>query len=342
MTDRDRDVLTLDQQAEADNGSTGGDERGRAASSPSDIPAKGWKDVVLRVKDEVKDDHTVLSAAGVAFFGFLALIPALAALVSILGLITSPNEAAARTDDLFGGLPQEARDLLSEQLDSLAQQSSSSLTIALVSSVALALWSASSGMSHLIEGINVAYDEDDDRNFLVKKGLSLALTIGAIVFVVAAAIGLAALPSVLDSLGTPDWLSWIIRVAFWPFLALGFTAGLSILYRTAPDRSDPRWQWVTWGSAIALVLWIAASIGLRIYTSTFGSYNESYGSLAAVVILLMWLFITSFVILLGAQFNAELEHQTAVDTTEGGDQPIGSRNAVAADTVPADDDSDRR
>jgi membrane protein len=337
MADQHRDVVTVDRPVEQDSGEQ---QRGGTASSPSDIPARGWKDVLIRVKNEVKDDHTVLAAAGVAFFGFLALIPALAALVSILGLVTSPDQAASRAEDLFGGLPQEAQNLLSEQLDSLSQQSSSSLTIALVGSIVLALWSASSGMSHLIEGINVAYDEHDNRNFFVKKGLSLGLTLGAIVFLVAAAVGLAALPGILDSLGTPGWVSWMVRIAFWPILAIGFVVGLSILYRTAPDRSDPRWQWVTWGSGIALVLWIVASIGFRIYTSTFGSYNESYGSLAAVVILLMWLFITSFVILLGAQINSELEHQTAADTTTGGDQPIGSRDAVAADTVASSGDND--
>ena len=343
MEDHERDGTTVDRTNPRGTTQQAGDEgRGRTASSPSDIPARGWKDVAVRVKDEVKDDHMVLAGAGVAFFGFLALIPALAALVSILGLITSPAQAASRAEDLFGGLPQESQDLLSAQLDSLSQQSSSSLTIALVVSVALALWSASGGMSHLIEGINIAYDEHDDRNFLVKKGLSLAFTLGAIVFVVAAAIGLAALPAILDALGAPGWLSWVIEIAFWPVLGLGFVVGLSLLYRYGPARSRPRWQWVTWGSGIALVVWIVASIGFRVYTSTFGSYNESYGSLAAVVILLLWLFITSFVVLLGAEINSELEHQTEKDTTEGGDQPIGSRDAVVADTVGTTADDDRR
>ena len=285
----------------------------------------------------------VLVAAGVAFFGFLALIPALAALVSILGLITSPDRAASRAEDLFGGLPQESQDLLSTQLESLSQQSSSSLTTALIVSIALALWSASGGIGSLIEGINIAYDEHDNRNFFVRKGLSLAFTLGAIIFVVAAAVGIAALPAIVDSLNAPGWLSWVIEIAFWPVLAIGFVVGLSLLYRYGPDRSEPQWNWVTWGSVIALVVWIVASIAFRVYTSSFGSYNESYGSLAAVVILLLWLFITAFVVLLGAEINSELEHQTTKDTTEGGDRPIGSRNAVVADTVgaPADTDGDR-
>lgn len=335
MTEHQRAPVLDEQSPDARSGDG---ERGRSASSPSDIPAEGWKDVAVRVKDRITEDHTVLAAAGVAFFGFLALIPALAAVVSILGLITSPGQAASRAEDLFGGLPQESQDLLSKQLDSLSQQSGSSLTVALVVSIALSLWSAAGGMSHLIEGINVAYDEHDDRNFFVKRGLSLLLTIGAIAFVVVAALGLAALPSIVDSLDTPGPLSWTIELAFWPVLAIGFLIGLSILYRYGPDRSDPRWQWVTWGSGIAFVVWIVASIGLRIYTSNFGSYSESYGSLAAVVILLLWLFISSFVVLLGAHVNAELERQTVADTTEDGDQPIGARNAVVADTVGSMDD----
>lgn len=312
---------------------TSDDDHGRTATTPSDIPAQGWKEVALRVKDGVQDDHMVLAAAGVAFFGFLAMIPALGAIVSILGLVTSPSNAATRAEDLFGGLPQAAEDLLSEQLDSLAQQSSSNLTIALLVSLALALWSASGGMGHLIEALNVAYDEDDDRNFFGKKKVALVLTLGAILFVVAAVIGMTALPAILDTVNVPGWASWVIQIAFWPLLALGFVVGLSILYRRGPDRSEPRWQWVTWGAGIAMVVWIVASLVFRLYTANFAKFNESYGSLAAIIVLLLWLFITSFAVLLGAEVNAELERQTSADTTEGGDQPIGDRDAVAADTV---------
>lgn len=309
------------------------DARGRDADDPWEIPPAGWKDIAVRVKDEISDDHTVLAAAGVAFFGFLAIIPALAAMVSIAGLLTTPSSAAQRVEDLLGGLPQEAKDLLSSQLEAMAGRSGGSLSIGLVVAVALSLWSASGGVGHLVEGINVAYDEHDDRNFVRRKALSLAFTLGAIVFLVIAIVGIASLPALLDAAGLPSWLQTTLEIAFWPVLMIGFAIGLGVLYRFAPHRDEPEWRWVTVGAAIAVVLWIGASLGFRFYVATFGSYGESYGSLAAVVVLLLFLFITSFVVLLGAEINAEIEHQTARDTTEGPDEPIGRRGAHVADTI---------
>jgi membrane protein len=310
-----------------------GTRRGRDADAPSEIPAAGWKDIAVRVKDEIADDHTVLAAAGVAFFAFLAVVPALAALVSIAGLVTSPSNAADRVESMFGGLPSEAQDLLSSQLESVAGQSGGSLSIGVAVAIALSLWAASGGMGHLVEGINVAYDEHDDRNFLHRKALSLALTLGAIGFLVFAVVGIAALPALLDAAGISGWAETVLQLVFWPVLMLGFAAGLAVVYRVGPDRDAPKWRWVSWGSVVAVVLWIAASIGFRVYVATFGSYSESYGSLAAVVVLLLFLFISSFVVLLGAQINSEMEHQTARDTTQGPDEPLGQRGAVMADTV---------
>jgi membrane protein len=201
-------------------------------------------------------------------------------------------------------------------------------------SVLLALWSASSGMGHLIEAINVAYDERDERGWIRNKAIALAFTVGAILLVLFAIGGLAALPAILDRLGFPGWL----QLLYWPLLLAGFAVGLAVLYRYAPHRDEPEWRWVSWGSAVAVLLWVLASIGFRIYAANFASYDESYGSLGAVVVLLLWLHITAFVVLLGAQINAELEHQTARDTTVhdpdmGRDRPMGERNATMADTL---------
>jgi membrane protein len=317
------------------------DSRGRDADKPSDIPRTGWKDVAVRVKNEIQDDHTVLAASGVAFWGFLSLIPALAAFVSILGLATSPEEAAQRAEDLFGGLPSAAQDLLTEQLESIAGSAGSSLTTGLVISVALALWSASAAVGHLVDAVNVAYDEHDDRNFLVKKALALVFTIGAILFLAFAAAGLAALPSILDAFGFPGGVSTMLQLAYWPVLAAGFVIGLALLYRVGPDRSSPRWKWVSWGAVAAVVLWVIASAVFRIYTANFASYNETYGSLAAVVVLMLWLFITALSVLIGAQINSEMEHQTVVDSTVEPDRPIGDRDAVMADTVGESADGSR-
>jgi membrane protein len=309
------------------------DGRGRAAQRPSDIPAAGWKDVLLRVKTEFKDDHTTLAAAGVAFYGFLAAIPALAALVSVYGLFASPEQIQERVDDLFGGLPEDARALLTDQLTSIVDQSSQSLSWSLAISLALSLWSASSGMGHLVEAVNVAYDEKETRGFVRLKALALALTLGALVVVALMLGAMTALPALLNATDLPDPARLLINLAVWPVMAAVLVVALAVLYRRGPDRDDPRWRWLTWGSVVAVVVWVAASIGFQFYSSNFGSYNETYGSLAAVVLLLLWLFLSAFAVLLGAQINSEIEHQTAVDSTRGAAEPLGQRGAVMADTV---------
>ena len=313
--------------------------RGRDADKPSEIPPRGWKDIAVRVRSEIKEDHTSLAAAGVAFFGFLAVIPALAALVSVVGLLTDPEAVTRRADDLFGSLPAEARELLTSQLETLAGRTSSSLSLSLIVGIALSLWSASSGIAHLVEGVNVAYDERDERGFVKKKAVALAFTLGAIAFGVFTIVGLAALPSIVEALELPGWLGGLLQLAFWPVLVIGFVLGLAVLYRHGPDRDSPKWRWVSWGSVVAVAVWLVASVAFRIYAANFGSYDQSYGSLAAVVVLLLWLYITAFVVLLGAQINAEMEHQTASDTTRGPDKPLGQRGAVMADTVGKSSDS---
>jgi membrane protein len=305
-TDRDEHLPFVDlrEQRRGERGDVvDDDDRGRTAEGPSEIPARGYKDVAIRVKDEVGEDNVMLAAAGVAFFGFLAVIPALAAVVSVLGLVTSPDDAAERAEELFASLPQEASELLSSQLETISGQADSTLSLSLAVSIAIALWSASSGVGHLISAVNGAYDEKDGRNWFARKAMALLFTVGAVVVVLFAIGGLAALPAILDAVGLPSWL----QLVYWPVLLAAFTGLLAVLYRYAPDRDEPHWQWVSWGSGIAVLLWLVASIGFRLYTANFASYDESYGSLGAVVILLLWLHITAFAVLLGAEINAELE-----------------------------------
>lgn len=309
--------------------------RGRSARTPAEIGRRGWWEVTRRVRQEVADDHTALSAAGVAYFGFLAAIPALAAVVSVYGLFTDPPEVQRRTESLFGALPEEARALLREQLASIVGQRSSALGLSVLISVTLSMWSASSGMGHLIEAVNVAYDEHDHRSWFVRKAWALVFTVGAVAFVITAVAAVAGLAALTERVGAMGVAGWLLRLLWVPVVMAGFAVGLAVLYRYGPDRAQPRWRWVSWGSALAVIIWIAASAGFQVYVSNFGSYNKTYGSLAAVVILLFWLYLTAFVVLLGAQLNAELEHQTARDTTTGPDQPLGRRNAVVADEVAA-------
>jgi membrane protein len=327
----DRDELTR-----SGNGAARPEGRGRNAERPRDIPARGWKEIALRVKEEVKADHTSLSAAGVAFFGFLAAVPALAATVSIYALVADPGQVQARVESLFGALPEEAQALLTSQLESIIEQSGGALGLSVVVGILLSLWAASSGMAHLVEAVNAAYDEEETRGMVKRRGLALLFTVGAVLFVVATVGAISVLPALLDRTGLGGPARWALNLLVWPVIAIGFAVGLSLLYRFAPDRDEPRWRWVSWGSVVAVLIWLVGSLAFRFYAANFGSYNETYGSLAAVVLLLLWLFLTSFVVLLGAQVNAEMEHQTARDTTVGREQPMGQRRAVVADNLGGD------
>jgi membrane protein len=309
------------------------EERGRSAHKPSEIPAKGWKDIAVRVKDQAKEDHITLAAAGVAFFGFLALIPALIAVVSVYGLVGDPDTVQDRVEDLAGGLPDEAKDLLVRQLTQVTESAGGALTFGVIGGILVALWSASSGVSHLMEAVNIAYEEKDRRGFLRRKALALALTVGAMAFFLVAVAVMAALPTLLRGIDLPGPLAWLVSVLVWVLLGAGFAAALTVLYRVAPNREDAEWRWVTPGSVIAVVLWLVASVAFQVYAGNFGTYDDTYGSLSAIVVLLLWLWITALAILIGAEVNAEIEHQTAVDTTTGPEQPMGRRGAVMADDL---------
>lgn len=303
------------------------DGRGRRADDPTDIPPQGWKDIAYRLKDQARDDHVTLTAAGVAFFWFVALIPLLIAGLSLYGLVADPTTVVSAIEEFATGAPDEVVDLLTAQLTNVASSSSTGLGIGLVAGVAVALWSASSGMSNLVEAINIAYDEDDGRPFWRKRLLGLAFTVGFLLF--AAAI-IAVLRLAPDGSGTAGvaltGMSWLV-------VGLLMVAAISLLYRFAPNREEAQWRWVTWGAVIALVLWMAASVGFSFYVRFFGTYNETYGTLGAIVVTLLWLFITAIALIMGAEINAEIEHQTALDSTTGQPEPMGLRGAEKADTV---------
>ena len=319
------------------------DDRGRTAEAPSQIPARGWRDVLSRVREGMKEDHVTLEAAGVAFYGFLAVVPALAATVGVLGLVVDGERARRLVEDLFGGLPTDARQLLSDQLARVSERSAGSLSLTVIVAIVLSLWAASGGVGHLLEAVGSVYGEDDDRGFVRKKLVALAFTLGALGYVLVAGFLIGVLPALLRSLELPGPVRWLIAAAAWPVLAVLMMAGLAVLYRKGPDRDDAEWRWVSWGAVVAVVLWIAGSIAFQVYAANFASYDQTYGSLAAIVVLLMWLWISALAVLVGAEVNAEIEHQTVVDTTTGADRPLGARGAEMADTVgrtadEADDD----
>jgi membrane protein len=260
----------------------------------------------------MRSDHVTLSSAGVAFFGFTALIPMLAATVSIYGLIAAPSDLTSLVNRIRGAAPPEVADMLQQQLESITSSSSGALGVGAVVGVLVALWSASSGMAHLVEAINIAYDEDvDDRSFWLRRLLALGLTLGVLVAVAAVATVFTVAGAVGGGVGV------VVDVAGWVLTAAIASAALAVLYRNAPDRDAPEWRWATPGAAVAIVSILISSFLFRLYVTHFGSYNETYGALGAIVVVLTWLFLVSMTVVVGAEINAEIEHQTAVDTTTG-------------------------
>jgi membrane protein len=307
---------------------------GEDAEKPTEIPPRGWLQVVKRGWAEAKADQVPLLGAGVAFFAFLALFPAIIALVTLYGLFADPSAIADQVNSLTA-LPQEVRQLIVDQINN---QNRTALGWTAILSIALALFSASGGINNLMTAVNLAYDEEDDRNPIVKRLIALGLTLGAIVFI-AVMLGLVALvPPLLERLfGDSPVIRFLLSAARWVLLVVLVSVALAVLYRVAPHRDAPKIRWVSVGAAVATLLWLLASIGFSVYVATFGNYAKTYGVFAGIIVLLFWLWITSYAVLLGAEINAETEQQTVADTTRGPAEPLGRRNAVKADSTPHDE-----
>jgi membrane protein len=304
------------------------------ADKPTQIPWAGWKQIVKRAWAENKADNMPIIAGGVAFFGFLSLFPALIALISIYGLVSTPEDVTRQIEDISAQLPEEAQGLLEEQLTSIASNSGGALSIGLVVSILVALWSASGGVGNLVTAINLAYDEVEARNAIKLKLLSLGLTLSAIVFVIVTFALVALVPAVLDVLPLGVLGTVLAQVLRWILLLGVFAGSLAVLYRIAPDRDAPQFRWVSLGSIIVTVIWVIVSVLFGLYVDNFGSYDKTYGAIAGVIVLMLWLYLTCYLVLLGAEINSEAEHQTAHDTTEGAPRPMGQRDATMADELP--------
>ncbi len=313
---------------------------GAGAEKPSQIPAAGWKQVVRRGLKEFSADQMPLMAAGVAFYAFLSLVPTLIAATLVYGLVTTPDQVKSQIDSLSSVLPKDAATLVGGQMTELATAKSTGLGIGLVISLALALWSASGGTGNLITAVNTAYDEKETRNFVKKRGLALALTVGAIIVFVVTTSLVAVFPAVANALNVNGAVRFGLEALRWVVLLAVLMGALAVLYRLAPDRDDPKIRWVSVGAVVAVVVWAVASIVFSIYVNNFGSYGKTYGALAGIVILLTWLWLSIVAVLLGAEINAEMEKQTVKDTTTGPDKPLGERDAVKADLRPSDPDPD--
>jgi membrane protein len=309
------------------------ENRGRAATSPHQIPMPGWKDILVRTWNEVSANNIFLVAGGVTYAVLLALFPGLAALVSIYGLLLDPAQVEHQAAELSHVLPPESTQMLGDELKKLVTASQGSLSISAGVALLFALWSASRGMSGLVTAFNIAYDEKETRSFIKLNLIAIVLTVLMLIggTVIIALVGV--LPAALQFVGLESSTKWLLLVLQWPLLIVVVMLGLAVLYRYAPDRHPPQWRWVSPGAVIATLLWLVGSVAFTVYVSHFNSYDKTYGSLGGVVVMLTWLYLSSFVALLGAVINAQSERQTKADSTVGTPKPMGDRKAYAADTM---------
>ena len=318
-------------------------ELGRDARQPTHIPWTGWKQVLRRTFSEMISDKIGLAAAGCAFYATLALFPAISTMVSVYGLAFDPSTVEPQLRVLRNLLPRPAFLLISERVHTLVSQPRGTLTISLIIGTLVTLWSASAGTKSILAALNMAYEETESRSFVRFQLTALSMTLCAILGAALAVALLVFLPAVLDFIprhfgfeAVEAGTQTLIRIGTPLLLLLFVGASFSLLYRFGPSRRSPGWHWVTPGSLVATLLWLLASTGFSYYVGHVASYDATYGPLGAVVGIMMWFFVTAYVVLLGAELNAELELQTAMDSTAGTPRPIGRRGAYVADHVAKD------
>ncbi|CDZ61038.1 YihY/virulence factor BrkB family protein [Neorhizobium galegae] len=308
-------------------------DRGREADSPEEIPSPGLKDVFWRVYDGVTRDRIMLIAAGVTYYLLLALFPAASALVSLYGFVADPSAIVDRIAFLSSVMPADGLNIFLEQLRALTSERNTTLSIALIGGLALALWSANNGMKALFEAMNVAYAEEEKRSIVRLNVISLLFTLGALLLAIVILFAMGVVPAVLRYLWLDRFTEIIIRLARWPVMMLFVAGGIMMLYRFGPSREPAKLKWLTWGAAFSTVAWLAASIAVSFYLGNIADYNATYGTLGALIGFMVWTWISVIIVIVGAEINAELEHQTARDSTTGTPVPLGARGAYMADTV---------
>jgi membrane protein len=309
-------------------------ERGREAGEPAEIPAKGWKDIAWRVHDGVQNDRVLLVAAGVTFYALLALFPATAAIVSFYGLFADGATINEHLRVISGFVPEGALEVVGDQVKRITSQGQATLSFAFFGTLALSLWGANAGTKAIFDALNIIYKEREKRSFIELTLWSLAFTVGAVILVLVAIAGIVAVPVALKVLGASDRSGpALLTVLRWPLLYVVILLALACLYRYGPSRAKPQWRWVSWGSAIAGAIWIIGSLLLSWYVANFGTYNATYGSLGAMIGFMVWMWLSTIIVLMGGEINAEMEHQTAKDTTERAPKPMGARGARMADEI---------
>lgn len=327
--------MSSDQAHEADEG------RGRNADRPTEIPARGLKDVFWRLYQALSEDRVMLIAAGVTYYLLLAIFPAVSVLVSLYGFFSDPAAIAERISFLSSVMPPDALNIFLNQLRALVSTEKATLSVGLAGGIALALWSANNGMKALFEAMNVAYAENEKRSLLKLNLVSLGFTLGALLLLVVVIFAMGVVPAVLTYLWLGGFTEAIIRFVRWPAMLIFVGAGIMILYRFGPSREPAKLRWLTWGAVFAAVAWLGSSLAVSYYLANVADYNATYGTLGATVGFMVWTWISVVIVIVGAEINAELEHQTTKDSTTGRPQPLGSRGAYMADTVGKSSDRDK-
>jgi membrane protein len=319
-------------QARNDGAATGTVVPGLGAGSPHQIPLRGWGRVLRRVGRHVLSDRLMVQAAGVSFFAVLSIAPVLVTAISVYGAVNTPEQALEQLSSVAGILPSELDPIVADQLTTITTASTQVLTWRGLTGLVVALWTATTAMTYLIDGLTLAYHETETRGFLRRSGLALTFVLGGALLLGAVIAGAGLFSRALP--GAPGPVRALAPLLAWVGLAVLMSVVLAVLYRFAPDRKQARWRWTTGGAAVATLLWLATSIALFAYVQRLGSYESTYGSLSGVAISMFWLWTTVFLVIVGAALNAEAERQTVRDSTVGPDQPLGERGAVVADSAP--------
>jgi len=309
--------------------------RGRHAEAPGEIPKRGWKDITWRVIRAARRDRITMLAAGVAFYALLALFPTIAAVISLWGLLFDPYEAGQQLYEISRFMPPDAAQLIDQQAQQVVESAESGNIMAALVGLLVAMYIASKGVGVLVIGLNVVYGETEKRSVIHRGVVLITLTFG-LIFMTLVSLGfIAIVPVVVNILAIDPPLDRILQWLRWPALLVVMSMLIALLYRYAPYRRSAQWSWLSYGTLLATITWLLSSGGLSLYVRYFSSFSELYGSLGAVVALMMWFWLSAFVVLLGAEVNCEMERQTYNDTTIGETRPLGEREAFAADTIGA-------
>lgn len=307
--------------------------RGRTAGGPFQIPLAGWKDILTRLWYSFFEDRIMLIAAGATFYLLLALFPAFAVFVSLYGIVADPATIADHIAFIGRFLPQAGTDMLTTQLQFLIDQDNSSLSIGFLTGLMFALWSANNGIKTLFEAMNVAYGEQEERSIIKLNLVALCFTLGAVFIASVLIFAVGVIPVVMNLVGASGLTDELVFVGRWPVVFAIIVFAIAMIYRFGPSRNRARWRWVFFGATLTAFVWLGASIGFSWYLQNFANYQAIYGSLGAVIGFMMWVWVSSLIFIIGAEVNAEMEHQTAMDTTDTPEKPLGARGARVADTI---------